>query len=303
MGHMKRSRSDVNFYCDGTRCSGWLYRPADDPEAPVVVMAHGFGGERTFGLPEYAERFVKRGLAVFVFDYRSFGDSDGDPRNVVHPERQVEDWLAAVAKVRTLDHVDSTRVALWGTSFSGGHVFEVAARDGDVDAVVAQVPMLDGRATVLKLLRGRGLRFAGRAMVASLRDGVRKLARRSPHYVRMVGWPDQFAVLNTPGAKPGMLKLVPMEVDWQNRVAARVLFSVPFYRPGESAADLDCPVFVAVATEDDIVPSDSVESVVEDLDDVERLRLPVGHFDVYTGDTFERLVGREASFLATHLLE
>lgn len=48
-------------------------------------MAHGFGLLRQFKLPAVAERFAERGLAVLVFDYRSLGESDGEPRNVVLP--------------------------------------------------------------------------------------------------------------------------------------------------------------------------------------------------------------------------
>ena len=37
------------------------------------------------------------------------------------------------------------------------------------------------------------------------------------------------------------------------------------------------------------------------LDDVERVRYPVGHFDVYTGEIFETVVDREIEFLSRHL--
>ena len=49
-----------------------------------------------FGLSRYAELFVASGAMVLVFDYRNFGRSEGQPRNVVSPARHVEDWLAAV---------------------------------------------------------------------------------------------------------------------------------------------------------------------------------------------------------------
>jgi dienelactone hydrolase len=113
------------------RCSGDLYLPGSTDRPPVVVMAHGFAGERTIRLPTYAERFVQRGLAAYLFDYRSFGDSDGEPRDYVHPHRHVEDWRAAIAHVRSLSQVDGSRLALWGTSFSGGHVIVIAAEDSE----------------------------------------------------------------------------------------------------------------------------------------------------------------------------
>jgi fermentation-respiration switch protein FrsA (DUF1100 family) len=83
-------------------------------------MAHGFGAERTWRLPAFAERFAEHGLATLFFDYRSFGDSDGEPRNLVSPRRHVADWAAAVDHARSLSGVDGDRLALWGTSFWGG---------------------------------------------------------------------------------------------------------------------------------------------------------------------------------------
>ena len=80
-------RTDVDFVSSGTRCAAWLYRPRGVARPPVVVMAHGFGAERTFGLPAFAGRFAAAGLAALLFDYRGFGQSDGEPRNLVSPRR------------------------------------------------------------------------------------------------------------------------------------------------------------------------------------------------------------------------
>ncbi len=45
--------------------------------------------------------FAHSGLAVFLFDYRNFGGSDGEPRNLVVPQRHVQDWRAALAHIKT----------------------------------------------------------------------------------------------------------------------------------------------------------------------------------------------------------
>ncbi|MDY7081885.1 MAG: alpha/beta hydrolase, partial [Halobacteria archaeon] len=82
-------REDSDFTSGGTRCAGWLYYPDADDNPPVVIMAHGFGGERQYRLPAFAERFTEHGLAVFIFDYRYFGASHGEPRRVISPSLQV----------------------------------------------------------------------------------------------------------------------------------------------------------------------------------------------------------------------
>ncbi len=296
---MAVTRRDVDFAVGGTRCSAWLYRPTDAEDVPTVVMAHGFGGERGWRLPAFAERFAEAGLGTLLFDYRRFGESDGRPRNLITPKGHVRDWRAAIGKVRRLDGVDGERIALWGSSFSGGHAIVAAARDGDIEAVVAQVPFSDGIRTVHHLVRAGGLDYLTRAVTAGLKDVARKLTVRSPHYVPIAGAPDEFAALNRPGALEGYESIT--DGDWDNRCAARILLTVLAYRPVTEARDVDCPTLIVEAAEDNIVTGDTVDRLVSRLDDVERVRYPVGHFDVYTGETFETVVDREVEFLSRHL--
>jgi fermentation-respiration switch protein FrsA (DUF1100 family) len=127
-------REDIRFASGDGHCAGWLYsaprgsKLLNDVGVPCVVMAHGFGATKEGRLDAYAERFVERGMAALVFDYRHFGDSSGDPRQLIDIGRQHEDWQAAVEKARSLDGIDADRIALWGSSNSGGHVVWVAAR-------------------------------------------------------------------------------------------------------------------------------------------------------------------------------
>ena len=122
---------------------------------PCVVLAHGFGGTVDSGLLPYAERFAAAGLDALAFDYRHFGASDGEPRQLLSIPRQLEDYAAAIAFARSLAGVDPERIVVWGSSYSGGHVVPVAVADGRVAAVIAQVPGMDGLAT---LLNARALR-------------------------------------------------------------------------------------------------------------------------------------------------
>src|SRR5919202_566943 len=112
-------RTDDRFDSGDTDCAAWLYGSLP---APLIVMGHGLGAVREMRLDAYAQRFAAAGFAALVFDYRHFGASGGEPRQLLDVRRQLEDWRAAVAFARTVDGIDPERVALWGTSFSGGHV-------------------------------------------------------------------------------------------------------------------------------------------------------------------------------------
>lgn len=103
------------------------------------------GAQKDFGLAAYGERFAAAGLASFIFDYRTFGGSEGEPRHWVSPNRHLADWRSAVDFVTSQlgDKVDGSKLLLWGTSFGGGHALTTAARlGGNVTAVVAQVSWL-----------------------------------------------------------------------------------------------------------------------------------------------------------------
>jgi dienelactone hydrolase len=167
-------RHDTTFDSGGWRCAAWLYEPEGDGPFPCVVMAHGWSGVREQRLDAYAERFADAGYAVVVFDYRHFGASQGQPRQLLDIGRQLADWTAAVAFARSRTNVDPERVVLWGSSFSGGHVQHIAARDHRVAAAIAQVPFADG----LRNLPSLGVGLSLRLTLAGIRDQVGALLGR-----------------------------------------------------------------------------------------------------------------------------
>lgn len=297
---MEWPRENADFESSGTRCAAWLYCSEGPADPPVVVMAHGFGLTRRMGLTGYAGRFAKRGIAVLLFDYRGFGDSDGEHRNVVDPSRHVEDWRAAVDHARGLPSVNGDRLGVWGTSFSGGHALVTAAR-ADAHAYVGQMPYYGDPPSVLDRLREQGIGYVVRAGSAMVRNLVRSYTSRSPYYLPLVGQPSEAPIF--PGAEEGFRSLVPenlQEEEW-NRCAARIGFLMANYQPREYAPDVDCPVFVIQATRDQLVSADAIAEVVQELDDVKHLQLDCGHFDAYTGDLFDRVVDRQTAFFERHL--
>jgi hypothetical protein len=77
-------RTDITFRSGDDWCAGWLYRPEGfEGPRPLMVMAHGFSGTKELRLPAYAERFCAAGIGVVLFDYRHFGASGGEPRQLL----------------------------------------------------------------------------------------------------------------------------------------------------------------------------------------------------------------------------
>jgi pimeloyl-ACP methyl ester carboxylesterase len=287
------ARIDTVITSAGTDCAAWLYRPAGDGPHPMVVMAHGFSATRDQRLDAYAERFCAAGLGVLLFDYRHFGASGGVPRQLLDIGRQQADFHAAVAHARAIDWVDPARVALFGSSFSGGHVLAVAAADERIAAVVSQCPFTDGLASLPAL----GVANILRATVAGLRDQIGALAGRPPYYIPAVGPPGTFAVMSTPDSQPGFAALTSADTGWVNRVAARVGLRVGLYRPGRAAARITCPVLFCVCDRDSVAPAQRTLKWAATAPRGEVKRYPVGHFEIYVGEPFERAVADQTEFL------
>ena len=293
------TREDITFLSGGQTCAAWLYVPdgAHEP-APCVVMAHGFGGTRADTVPDFAERFAEAGMAALVFDYRHFGDSAGEPRQLVDIGLQLEDWTAAIACARTREEIDETRIALWGSSFSGGHVVPTGVRDGCVRAVISQGPFADG----LKQIASFSLSFNVKLTLHALRDQIGALLGREPHYVPVIGPPGSDAVLQSPESEPGYMAIIGPTSRWRNQCTPRVMLQVPRYRPFRLGSQLACPWLVCIAERDDLTPPDIARKLAE-AGGAHVRGYDLGHFDIYRGDGFERVVTDQLAFLERHLVE
>jgi dienelactone hydrolase len=291
------SREDVTFTSGADSISAWLYRPAAGGDAPLLVMAHGLGGVRAMRLDAYAERFAAAGYACLVFDYRNFGDSGGDPRQLLDIKMQLADWAAAVAYARTLPGIDHSRIGLWGTSFAGGHVIETAARVPAVAAVVAQCPFTDGIASVRVIPPLTIARISGLAV----RDLVAARLGKPPVMVPAAGRPGELALMTTPDAYPGYLTLMPSGAEIPNEIAARIGLKLPAYRPGRLTAKVRCPILFCVCEADSVAPAGPTRRYAATAPHGEVKLYPEGHFDIYVGDAFERVIADQLAFLDKHL--
>jgi dienelactone hydrolase len=290
------SRVDVAFRSGSDDCAGWYY-PVGDAGAPLVILGHGLGATREMGLDAYARRFQAAGMAALAFTYRHFGDSGGSPRQLLDIERQLEDWAAALRHARTMQGIDPARIAIWGSSFGGGHVIEVAARDGKIAAVVSQCPFTDGIASV----RASNPMSIAKGSLLAARDEVARLAGRSPVTVALVGPPGSAALMTAPDAEPGYRALMPPGYDFQEEVAARIVTRIGLYRPGRSAAKVKAPILFCICDRDSVAPADAALRYAAQAPRAEVKRYPVGHFDIYVGEPFELAVADQTDFLKRHL--
>lgn len=140
---------DVRFFSHGSALAGTLrLPPGASAERPVgaVVQGPGWLGLRDAKLYEpYHEALLAANLAVLVFDYRGFGDSEGDA-TYLDPRLQVEDYRSAATFLETCEEIDADRLGAFGSGGTGGgNAIMAAALDERFKAMVSQVPIADGR--------------------------------------------------------------------------------------------------------------------------------------------------------------
>lgn len=289
------ARTSVAFSSADSTCSAWLYAP-DDAEAttPIIVMAHGLGGVRQMRLDAFAERFSAAGYRCLVFDYRHFGASAGEPRQLLSVRRQLEDWKAAIAYARSLDGVDPRQVIVWGTSFGGEHVIRTAAQDHRIAAVIAQCPFTDGLASSLAL-RPKLLAKIG---VLTVRDLVAAWRKRPPVMIPAYGEPGTTALMTAPDCVAGIEAMIPPGSEIDPDITARFGLDIVRYFPGRKARFIECPALFVVCENDSVAPPQATLRHVRKAPHGEISMQPGGHFDIYVGDAFERNIAVQLEFLA-----
>ncbi|MEV6323893.1 alpha/beta fold hydrolase [Nocardia sp. NPDC051787] len=291
-------RVEVCFPSGSEQCAAWLYRPDGAPKPrPLVVMGHGLGANREMGLDRYARRFAAADMAVLVFDYRHFGASQGTPRQLLSIARQRADWHAAIAYARTVRGIDATRIALWGTSFGGGHVLSVAPDDDYIAAVVAQVPFTSGLSSAL----AKGPISVTKVATIAATDLLLGTIRRKPVRIRLAGRKRSAALMSAPDVLDGFRRLTDESETYEPKVAARVAFSVLFDAPGRRAKALKMPVLYALCDDDSVAPVKSALRAAERTKHAVVKRYPAGHFDIYFDEVFEKAVYDQTEFLVSVL--
>lgn len=305
----------------GARLHAWYVTPSTEPPWPTVVMSHGWGAVKEVNLDYTAAAFAEAGLAVVVFDHPGFGASEG-LRGDIDPQAQIGGYDAALSWVEEQPRTDRDRLAIWGTSFSGGHVLEVAAADERVRATVAQVPTISGSENTRRRNDDASLE-ALRESFAAEREALARGA--APTYLPILT-PDPGGgtdpdpgrwVAERPEALPDSPTVEYPDAEasrfyaelpkarrrtWRNRVTLESIARYSEYEPGlKLAAAASRPLLVIVAADDTVTPTDVTMDMVGSVgSDIELESVPGGHYNVYTAFR-EQLGLRAARFFTEHL--
>jgi dipeptidyl aminopeptidase/acylaminoacyl peptidase len=248
---------DVSFFSEGSRISGlWRTPEATAGRMRAIVQGPGWLGLKDANLyVRYHEALTGAGFGVLIFDYRGFGDSEGD-RNSLSPSAQLRDLVNAVTYLTTREDVEADAIGAFGSGGTGGgNVILLAAADRRIKAVVSQLPVADGADWLHRMRQEHEWISFLRALDEDRRERVRTGAGRMVH-------PREEIMVPTPERRTTTVK-----ADVDERIPTKVPLAaaeeILAYRPLDAAAGLTVPLLVIGIEDDATTPTDHAVRLYE----------------------------------------
>lgn len=271
-----------------------LRSPANSHNTPVIILCHGFCGIRDILLPDFAEAFTRAGFATITFDYRGFGDSDGERGRLV-PAMQIDDIIAVMNWAKAQPSLDAQRIGLWGTSFGGCHVFGAAAREPAIKCIVSQLAFSDGE----EIVTGKMNDSDKEAFLLTLN----KMAEK-----QKITGKEMFVSVNRVLSDDESKAFFEENRSQYPRMDIKIPFltvrETLLYKPALNAAQVTCPTLVVIAGEDRVNPPEQGRALFEAVGAKEKRlyeQVDARHYDIYTGEHFKQVIDVQTSWFKTHL--
>ena len=293
-------RKKVSFESKGLQCSGWLYSPVElSKKAPAIVMAHGLSAVKEQALPDYAEKFAAAGFVTLVFDYRFFGESEGEPRCQLFPLEMVDDYRNAITWVSDLPGVDPQRIGIWGTSFSGSYVLYAGTFDRRVKAVVAQVPNV---ATPESRHNRSPERWETDARTM-IEDRIERYRTGHVDYIKIVSALGEPCIIPGKSAYDFFVGTQATAPNWRNQLTRESLEKMREFDPVSSISLMSPTALLLIAGEnDELISFEAVKRVSEKAGEPKSLvAFPITHFEIYYEPWLSKAADAAVAWYTRHL--
>jgi dipeptidyl aminopeptidase/acylaminoacyl peptidase len=248
--------TSVDFYSEGERISG-LWRQPDTSHEPLraIIQGPGWLGLKDAKLyVRYHEALTDAGFGVLIFDYRGFGDSEGERK--ISPHDQLQDLINGVTYLTTREDVDPDAIATFGSGGTGGgNAVLLAATDSRVCCAVSQLPVADGADWLHRMRQEHEWLTFLESLDEDRRSRVTTGKGRSVH-------PRDEIMVPTPERQTTNVK-----ADVDDRIPSSVSLAsadeILAYRPIDAAAKLNTPLMVIGIENDATTPTDHALKLYE----------------------------------------
>lgn len=151
------TKKKVHFTSEGLTLTGDLFLPAgfnEQQQYGVVIVEGSWITVKEQMAELYAERMAKNGFLALAFDFRYYGESEGEPRNYESPESKIVDLKNAVTYLSSLPYVDKNKIYALGICASSGYMARAAAEDTRIQKLALVAPWLHNAAIVREIYGG-----------------------------------------------------------------------------------------------------------------------------------------------------
>jgi len=285
----------VTFKSHDLSIAGNLYLPQGEQAqaAPLIILCHGFCGVKELLLPVYAEEFAKQGYAALTFDYRGFGESEGEAGRLV-PALQIEDIHAAIEWASSQTNIDAERIGLWGSSFGGANAIITASQNSNVKCVVAQLTFADGEEVITgEMSAEEKEKFV--STLERMRDKKAKTGKEMMVPIAKVLSDEQSVAFFNQYKEdfPALNIKIPFLTVWETMN----------HKPVNALAELNTPLMIVAAGNDGVNPVSESHKLFQLANEPKKLHVEEGatHYQVYTGEHFQSVVKQELEWFNQYL--
>jgi pimeloyl-ACP methyl ester carboxylesterase len=136
----------------GFRLAGELLVPAEARRSPVVVFAHGWGGDKSSAANRATARaLLDARIAAFLFDFTGHGESEGTEVDCT-PAQRLDDLRSALDVLQFFDEIDTARAGIVGAGSAADVVLRLAAQRPRLQALALRSPQLGSDGDTARLL-------------------------------------------------------------------------------------------------------------------------------------------------------
>lgn len=261
---------------------------------PTIILCHGFCGIREILLPDFAEAFTRSGFSTITFDYRGFGDSEGERGRLV-PAMQIEDIISVINWAKEQPSLDAQRIGLWGTSFGGCHVFGAAVKDPGVKCIVSQLAFADGEEIVTGKMND--------AEEEAFRSTLDKMAEKQNNTGKEI-FVAVNRILSDAESKSFFEENRAQHPKMDIKIPFLTVRETMHYKPALNASQVTCPTLIVIAGQDTVNKPEqgrelfkAVGSKKKRLYEITNAR----HYDIYKGEHFKQVVGIQIEWFKINL--
>ncbi|QZE13175.1 alpha/beta fold hydrolase [Halosquirtibacter laminarini] len=284
---------NISFYSEKSKISGLLYTPDNFNEHhtySAILLCHGFAGIKELLVDNYAKEFAKHGFVAMSFDYRGFGESEGE--TVIDPLNQIQDIYNASEYLRHQTFVDTNNLSLWGSSLGGANAILASAMDSTYASICVQLTFGNGERVVTQ--GDEATKEATLGMIRKLwgREVLNNKGMMVPLNKMLHDEQSLIFLKENAEAFPALLSKIPFST-LKNTFRLKAEKFIPL---------VEAPILIVGAENDDVNPIMESHHLYEKAIEPKELLIieEAGHYDAYRGNAFDMIVKKQIAFFKSN---